>query len=322
MRFLTPPSSPFEPPSPLFHLLSSPLRVVVEHIYFFFLLLRGSALQAPDPSSSIRLVCISDTHGKEASIPSGDVLIHAGDLANHGTAAEIQEQVDWIASLPHHHKIMIAGNHDGFFDPSSRQDSDIHNAIDYKGIHYLQHATVTLTFPGVRDRQLNFYGAPQIPACGGDDFAFQYPRQKDAWSGTIPCAIDILVTHTPPRHHLDLPQGMGCEFLLKEVWRVRPKVHVFGHVHAAYGKESVFWDEGQKAYERVCARKTSSLLRDSFDPPAWLDAAKVAFYGIQGVVWSQVWGEAGTGTLMVNASLTYRSTGKLANAPQIVDLAS
>ncbi|KAL8656247.1 MAG: hypothetical protein Q9210_000397 [Variospora velana] len=320
MLFLGPPSSPFEPPSLLFHLLSSPLQFVVAHLYRFLLLLRGSPLQASDPSSKIRLVCISDTHGKEASIPRGDVLIHAGDLANHGTAAEIQDQVDWIASLPHRYKIMIAGNHDGFFDPQSRQHSDIHTAIDYKGIHYLQHATVTISFPGVQARRLTFYGAPQIPACGGDDFAFQYPREQDAWSGTIPRAIDVLITHTPPRHHLDLPQGMGCEFLLEEMWKVRPKVHVFGHVHAAYGKESVFWDEGQKAYERVCARKHSSLLRDSFDPLAWLNAAKVVFYGIQGVIWSQVWGGAGTGTLMINSSLTYRSTAKLANAPQIVDI--
>ena len=250
----------------------------------------------------------------------GDVLIHAGDLANQGTAVEIQDQVDWIVSLPHHHKILIAGNHDGFFDVRSRRASDVQKSIDFQGIHYLQHSSVTLVFPQAKGRQLTLYGAPQIPACGGDEFAFQYPKEHDAWTGTIPREIDILVTHSPPRHHLDLPHAIGCQYLLKEVWKIRPKVHVFGHVHAGYGRENVFWDEGQQAYERVCAREPASCIRDFFDPTAWVDALRVAWYGIQGVLWSQVWGGAVTGTLMVNASLTYRSTGKLGNAPQIIDV--
>lgn len=321
MLFVYPPPSPFETPSLLFHLTSSPLRFLVQYLHSFFLLFRGSVLQPPDPSSSVRLICISDSHTKKTTIPYGDVLIHAGDLANQGTAAEIQDQVDWIASLPHQHKIVIAGNHDGFFDPRSRHASDVQHAIDFKGIRYLQHSSLTLTFSTAKDRrQLTFYGAPQIPACGGDDFAFQYPRSQDAWSGTIPRSIDVLITHTPPRHHLDLPHGMGCQYLLREVWEVRPKVHVFGHIHAGHGRESVFWDEGQKAYERVCARDQFGLFRDFLDPFAWLDTAMVAYYGVKGVIWSQVWGGAGTGTLMINASLTYRSTGKLANAPQVVDI--
>ncbi|KAI4127021.1 MAG: hypothetical protein LQ338_003434 [Usnochroma carphineum] len=320
MLFISPPSSPFEPPSFFFHLISSPLRLLVQDLYRLFLLFRGSALQPPDPASSVGLVCISDTHEKKTTIPDGDVLIHAGDLANRGTAAEIQDQVDWIASLPHQYKIMIAGNHDSYFDPRARRDSDLHQAIDFKGIHYLQHSSVTLDFPGLENRQLTFYGAPQIPACGGDDFAFQYPRHQDAWSDKIPRQIDVLITHTPPRHHLDLPHGMGCEFLLKEVWKVRPRVHVFGHVHAAYGRESVFWDQGQAAYERICARGHAGLFRDFFDPFAWLDAARVVWFGAKGVLWTQVWGGTRTGTLMINASLTYRSTGKLLNAPQSVDI--
>ncbi len=320
MLFVKPPSSPFEPPSFLFHFVSSPLKCFVQHLHRLLLFLRGTALQTPDPSSSIRLTCVSDTHAKKAVIPDGDVLIHAGDLANQGTAAEIQDQIDWMASLPHPHKIMIAGNHDGFFDPRSRHQSDLYNTLDFKGLHYLQHSTVTLAFPRVGDRQLVFYGAPQIPACGGDDFAFQYPRGHDAWSDTIPRSVDVLITHTPPRHHLDLPHGMGCEFLLSEVWDVKPTVHVFGHVHAGYGQESVFWDEAQKAYERVCARERFGLFRDFLDPFAWLDTARVAYYGMIGVIWSQVWGGTGTGTLMINASLTYRSTGKLGNTAQVVDI--
>ncbi|KAL8688601.1 MAG: hypothetical protein Q9224_004843 [Gallowayella concinna] len=320
MLFSHPSSSPFEPPSLLSHFVSSPLKFLVQYFYHLTILFRGSAISSPDPSSSIRLVCISDTHSKRSVVPEGDVLIHAGDLGNEGTAAEIQDQIDWIASLPHQYKIVIAGNHDSFFDPRSRHDADVKASMDFKDVHYLQHSSITLAFLGTPNRHLTFYGAPQIPACGGDDFAFQYPRRKDVWSGTIPHSTDVLITHTPPRHHLDLPHGMGCEFLLREVWEVRPKLHVFGHVHAGYGRESVFWDEGQKAYERLCSREEGGLFRDCIDPSAWLDFMRVTWYGIMGILWRQVWGGINAGTLAINASLTVRSTGELGNAPQIVDL--
>ncbi|KAL8790485.1 MAG: hypothetical protein Q9213_000637 [Squamulea squamosa] len=320
MLLIHPPASPFEAPSLLFHFTSSPLKFFVQHLYRLILNLRGSAFLVPEPSSRVRLVCISDTHTKKTGIPNGDVLIHAGDLANEGTAAEIQDQIEWIASLPHKYKVVIAGNHDGFFDPRSRQKSDGMKSIDFKDVHYLQHSGTTLTFPHAMNRQLTFYGAPHIPACGGDEFAFQYPRQWDAWSDTIPRSTDVLITHTPPRHHLDLPHGMGCELLLKEVWQVQPKVHVFGHVHAGYGRECIFWDKGQEAYERVCSRNQAGFFYDFVDVPAWFDAMRVVWYGIRGLLWYQVWGGINAGTMAINASLTVGSTGKLGNAPQIVDI--
>lgn len=321
MLSVKPPESPFENPSFLFHFLSSPLRFLIQCIHPFFLFFQGSAVPAPDPSISIRLVCISDSHAKKVTIPKGDVLIHAGDLANQGSAAEIQGQIDWLASLPHQYKIFIAGNHDSFFDLRSRHISDKNNSIDYKGIHYLEHASLSLTFPRVgRTRQLQFYGAPQIPECGGDDFAFQYPRQQDAWSNTIPSSTDVVITHTPPRHHLDLPHGMGCKYLLEEMWRIRPKLHVFGHVHAGYGWESVYWNDAQRAYERICGREKAGFFKDLFDFPAWIDLLRVVGYGIIEILWTQIWRGESSGTLMINASLTYRSTGQLRNAPQIFDI--
>ena len=317
--FLSGPSSPFEPPSLLYAFLSSPLNFVVRYAYALILFLRGPAYHAP--ASPIRIVCLSDTHTKTpSSVPSGDVLIHAGDLANAGTVSEIQAQINWLKSLPHPKKIVVAGNHDSFFDPSSRAASDVGKSLDWADVHYLQHSSITLAFPDHNNRQLSIYGAPGIPQCGGDDFAFQYRPHDDEWTDTIPREIDILVTHTPPRHHLDLPVGMGCEYLLKEVWRVRPKAHIFGHVHAGYGRESVFWDEGQAAYERICGRDGAGLLWDLVSVSAWIDALRVLWYGLVGIMWTRVWGGVNDGGVMVNASLAFRSTGKLGNAPQIVDI--
>lgn len=315
------PNSPFEPPSLLHQIIFYPIRTFVQYLYALLLFLRGPAFHAPPPSLRIRLVCISDTHTyKVDSIPIGDVLIHAGDLTNLGTIAEVQEHVDWLSSLPHPHKIAIAGNHDSFFDPRSRHEEDAGKSIRWGDVHYLQHSTVRLQFPSQGGRQLNFYGAPQIPECGGREFAFQYQRNDDAWTGTIPRETDVLVTHSPPRHHLDLPGGLGCKFLLRETWKVRPQVHIFGHVHAGYGREYVFWDRCQEAFERLCTHDDLKLLRNLISPHLWVNIAMLLWHGLLGILWGRVWGGDARGGVMINASLTYRSTGKIGNSPQLLDI--
>lgn len=61
-----------------------------------------------------RFVCVSDTHGYTPSeggfkLPAGDVLIHAGDLTNQGSVAEIQRTIDWITKADFEVKIIVAG---------------------------------------------------------------------------------------------------------------------------------------------------------------------------------------------------------------------
>ncbi len=60
-------------------------------------------------------------------------------------------------------------------------------------------------------------------------------RQK--WD-QIPDDIDVLITHGPPLEIQDRNmqgENVGCKDLLERVLQVRPKYHVFGHIHAAYG---------------------------------------------------------------------------------------
>lgn len=321
-RAIEGPVTPFDPPSIVFCLLFSPWKTLIQYLYALLLFLRGPAIYPPSRSSPIRLVCISDTHTQKPTlIPSGDVLIHAGDLTNLGTVRDIQAQIDWLSSLPHPYKIVIAGNHDSFFDPRSRREGDIGRSIRWGSVRYLQHSSIILDFPLHSGRRLCFYGAPQIPECGGEDFAFQYPRNKDVWSGTIPPETDVLITHTPPRHYLDLPAGLGCEFLRRELWKIRPKVHVFGHVHAGYGRKYVFWDDSQRTFERLCGRQDRGIMKNLFAMAGiWLDLVRLIWYGVQGIVWSRVWGGDDGGGIMINASLTYGSSGKLLNWPQVVDI--
>ncbi|KAK3651306.1 hypothetical protein LTR56_005763 [Elasticomyces elasticus] len=321
------PKSPFLPPSLLYILLTQPLKTVIRFLHHFVSLLRSKTRPG---SPSIRVICISDTHTLiPTHIPDGDLLIHAGDLTKSGTPAELQAQIDFLVTLPHKHKVVIAGNHDTYLDPRSRKTlspADQDGKLNWKGLHYLQHSSLTLNFG---QRSLNLYGAPQIPACGGEDFAFQYLRGQDAWTETVSEGTDVLITHAPPKYHLDLPAALGCEHLLAEVRRVKPKLHIFGHVRAGRsdtlgwlkgGKEIVRWDESERCLERLLSQP-DGLVIGLLDPWAWIEAVKAIGYGIAGVLWEMVWrGGLSEMTVMVNAALMFEDTGKLRNKPQVIDV--
>lgn len=59
-------------------------------------------------------MAISDLHNLygQIDVPNGDVLIIAGDITNTGKPEELVHFNNWAGTLPHKHKILIAGNHD------------------------------------------------------------------------------------------------------------------------------------------------------------------------------------------------------------------
>jgi len=177
---------------------------------------------------------------------------------------------------------------------------------------------VTLKFKG--GRKLNFYGAPDIPFLGGVEHAFQYKEEDAPWEGRIPRDTDVVITHTPPKYHMDL--GKGCPSLLSEIWRVRPRLHVFGHVHSGHGREAVFWDDGQASFEQVMRKTGNGILKDFIPSTAWIDAIKVLFYGVRGILWDRFMvGPGGSnGCLMVNAAIVWQSTTAVGNTAEIVEL--
>ena len=179
----------------------------------------------------MRIVCVSDTHMQHSRmvVPDGDVLIHAGDSTGRGSEMEILSVNTWLGTLPHKHKILIAGNHDWLFQKSP-------NLARALIIHatYLQDEEVTID--GVR-----FYGSPWQPWFF--DWAFNLQRGAEIaekWK-LIPDGIDVLITHGPPHGILDRAPGdrvVGCEELRKVVDRIKPQLHVFGHIHSSYGEKA------------------------------------------------------------------------------------
>jgi predicted phosphodiesterase len=175
----------------------------------------------------MRIVCLSDTHNRELAVPDGDLLIHAGDATMRGTPDEIVEFNSWFGALPHKHKIFIAGNHDWLFET---QPAGARKLLA-GDIIYLQDS-------GANIDGFHIYGSPWQPRFY--DWAFNLDRGREMaekWA-LIPAQTDILITHGPPNRILDLTmQGdnAGCEELIKKVEEVRPRVHIFGHIHEGYG---------------------------------------------------------------------------------------
>jgi hypothetical protein len=258
------------------------------------------------------VVCISDTHNGTPQVPDGDLLIHAGDLTNTGTVKELQTQIAWIAALPHKHKIVIAGNHDTFLDPVSRQTlapEDRIGEIDWQGVTYLQCTSTTLVFPE-QGRNLTVYGSPHVPLCGGSNFAFQYPRHLDSWTAEIPSDADIVVTHTPPRYHRDVSSGSfspnGCAGLLKAMWRVKPLLHVCGHIHGSRGRSVLDWGRDQEAYEQARGRRMAGF-KEVLSWHAWKGFLMVLVFGMRRVLAERFWSSPSPSrtSVLVNAAMWY-----------------
>jgi len=182
----------------------------------------------------MKIVAFSDTHmlHENVEIPDGDLLIFAGDMSICKTVQDVSQFNDFLESLPHPHKIVVGGNHDHLLAYSP----DI-------GIELLQSATYlqdrTVTIEGIK-----IYGAPWQPtfntkACN----AFALPRGKiirRKWQ-LIPGDTNILVTHSPPCGIMDEDSGVshGCSDLLERVEQIKPRFHIFGHIHNHNGVKAI-----------------------------------------------------------------------------------
>ena len=196
----------------------------------------------------MKITLISDTHTKhnqlKNDLPGGDILIHAGDFMSTGYSPyEAEEFFNWFDKIDNYDdKIFIAGNHDRWMQDEPDEAQSI--LTGYKTIEYLQDEDFVLYFDGPNgdwsEDNIRIYGSPWQPEFF--NWAFNLPRNgeemKAKWDD-MPTNTDILVTHGPPYGYLDIPGGqsirVGCEMLRYKVDEIKPKIHVFGHIHGSYG---------------------------------------------------------------------------------------
>jgi Icc-related predicted phosphoesterase len=196
-----------------------------------------------------------------------DILIFTGDCSGRGSERDTDEFMNWFNLQPATQKVMIAGNHDFFFDIELRSKTRRHSwesapeeavakmLAKYPHIHYLNDSGVNLY--GV-----NIWGSPVQPAFG--QWAFNRVRNTEIntdgstvylgptiggiephWA-KAPKNTDIFLGHGPPFGHGDLlahkfrrsgeyPR-VGCVDMLNAINRVQPQIVAFGHIHEGYSK--------------------------------------------------------------------------------------
>ncbi len=167
----------------------------------------------------MKILHLSDTHGCHRQLnelPEADIVVHSGDFCMVGIKKEAIYFLNWFCNLPHRHKIFICGNHDNCLYGANIGGLD-------KNVHYLCNSEVTID--GIK-----FYGVPMFI----EDCITKHQAQDYA---DISNDIDVLVTHNPPLGILDFDNGIyyGSKELLQRVSDIKPKIHLFGHIHNNYG---------------------------------------------------------------------------------------
>lgn len=186
-------------------------------------------------------------------------------------------------------------------------------AID-AGVVFLKETTRTFILRG--GAKFKVHTSPYQPEYY--EWAFNYPHHEDRYNpkptsptetavpgvAPIPEGIDILITHGPPElindfARLTTKDNAGCEWLLKALKRVKPRAHLFGHIHEGFGATRVRWgDDGEM---------TKTIL----EPPSMSELKEIATLGGACASWkidvsrdgSDPLRKKGEETLCVNASM-------------------
>ena len=100
---------------------------------------------------------------------------------------------------------------------------------------YLNHEAVEIE--GVK-----IFGSPFVISTKLMGFGY-LPENGDKIWKDMPEKIDVLVTHGPPFGIRDASihtnQNCGCKVMLEKVEQIKPKVHIFGHIHEGNGHSKI-----------------------------------------------------------------------------------
>lgn len=204
----------------------------------------------------MKIVAISDTHNRHKHLtskglgdllPEGDLLIHAGDLTGQGLKGEVESILKWFEEVAPRYTngvVFIAGNHDRSFDPKFNLESETEKPLWLQeALNSLPSSVQYLENQSIMVGGLKVWGSPVTPWFHGDRWAFNKRRGFDiaeVWD-QIPMDTDIIVTHGPSAGKLDYTTYdklyVGCENLRYKIKALKPKLHIFGHIHEGYGMD-------------------------------------------------------------------------------------
>lgn len=173
----------------------------------------------------MKIIAISDTHSIDFTHKlkglEADLLVCAGDMTNIGTPAEILELNNFFDKIKHQFRLgilLIAGNHDRLLQiDSKRARSLVTNAT------YLENESIEI-------EGIKFWGSPQQPFIN-DYWVFGASyTQRERLYKSIPEGTDVVITHGAP-DSMGLSEYWGCSILRDAILKLKPQVHIFGHIH-------------------------------------------------------------------------------------------
>ncbi len=218
--------------------------------------------------------CIADTHGNFPKLEGGDLLIVAGDLTANDQSIQYDQFNQWLLKQQYNFKVVIAGNHDNLLQKYPHRNHWKTENYDYRKTpnEYpfggrLSHCNAYLCDSGTEfeyeqpdfscntsyfsdgrpvkfeRKKLKVWGSPwtrRFEGMNPNAMAFTVDTEEELAEkfANIPDDVDILVTHSPPKFGLDKTisqEYVGSQSLRDWVLLHQPKLHVFGHIHEAYG---------------------------------------------------------------------------------------
>lgn len=180
--------------------------------------------------------CVSDLHGKFPVLSGGDLLIVAGDCTSNDSTAAWMAFFSWLEAQNYKKKITVAGNHDNFLTSCISTTEAAEMGLDHDlDFDYLCDS-------GTEFGSLKIWGSPWTRSFEGMNphckaFTLDTEEQLAEKFALIPHDVDILITHGPPNSVLDrggrsmMPLGSFSLFDELDSFRIKPKLHVFGHIH-------------------------------------------------------------------------------------------
>jgi Icc-related predicted phosphoesterase len=268
-------------------------------------------------------------------LPKADVLLHAGDLTMTGKIYQHHKALELIKGVDAEIKIVIPGNHDMSLHREYCRGNPIPYCPKYDDDQLLlidqmytgpeaKAAGIEYMVEGIRTFQLKSGAKLTVYANVWQpefhNWAFNYPRSQDRFNPSRseegfqpPCpvpdeGIDIMVTHGPPAGILDAcisGDAAGCVHLFRAVERSKPRLHVFGHIHEAWGAVKKDWRlKGKDGEELIMDLTHRATTVDDLQTGVYYNATKL---------------DLGNETLFVNASImdvAYTPS----QAPWVVDL--
>jgi len=179
-------------------------------------------------NNKIKIVCIADTHRQhwKIDIPECDIFIFAGD-AELDTFKALTDFNDWVGIIKAKHKIVCGGNHDFYLEKRPREELQTYftNAI------YVENESIEIM--GIK-----IWGSPYSVMFNNWAWMMNSAQLAKVWA-RIPDDTDIVITHSPPFGILDSTPfskwPCGCPTLLSRMEEIKPKYHIFGHIHNDYG---------------------------------------------------------------------------------------